>query len=305
MFFLAAGDNAIEHVLDKTLIEIGGVPVLTMHMVTLVAAAAGLLWIMSMAARSIATGPASMGNERYLAKGRLTQLIELMVVYLRDQMIKPVIGEDATRIYLPYLLTVFFFILANNLLGLIPLVDLQHLLGIDELTGGKTWIGGTATSNLAVTGALALVSFLVIQVHGYQQLGVKGWLKHLLGGAPWWLFPIMVPVELAGHLIKPAALAIRLFANMVAGHTLLATLVLFGYAAARGGSGLLGVGGITLASGIFAVLISFLELFVAVLQAFIFMFLTAVFISLMSHHDEHGEHLEQPTGEPGAVPAET
>jgi F-type H+-transporting ATPase subunit a len=290
---LLASENAIDHVLDKPLIVMDGMPVLTMHMVTLVAATLLVLWVLLIAARSIATGPASQGNDRYLTKGRIGQLVEVMITYLRDQMIRPVIGERATNAYLPYLLAVFFFILMNNLLGLIPLMDLQHVLGIDKLTGGKTWIGGTATGNLAVTAALAFVSFLVIQIHGLKELGLKGWAHHLLGGAPWWLFPIMVPVELAGHIIKPAALAIRLFANMVAGHTLLATLVLFGYTALKAGTGVLGVSGITLAAGVFAVLISFLELFVAVLQAFIFMFLTAVFISLLSHHGEHEAHGEE------------
>ena len=91
------------------------------------------------------------------------------------------------------------------------------------------------------------------------------------------------------------ALAIRLFANMVAGHTLMAVLLGFGAAAATGGSGALGIGAISLVSGMAAVLVTFLELFVAFLQAFIFMFLTAVFISLLSHHEqEHGDTAQQP-----------
>jgi len=103
--------------------------------------------------------------------------------------------------------------------------------------------------------------------------------------------PLIFVVEFMGLFIKPAALSIRLFANMVGGHTLLATLLMFGAMAMQAGMGWIGVGSISLVSGIFAVLITFLELFVAVLQAFIFMFLTAVFISTMSHHDEdHEEH---------------
>ena len=98
-------------------------------------------------------------------------------------------------------------------------------------------------------------------------------------------------MEIAGHFIKPTTLAIRLFANMVAGHTLMAVLTGFGLAAAQGGMGAFGIGTISLVSGFAAILVTFLELFVSFLQAFIFMFLTAVFISLMSHHDEagHGE----------------
>jgi F-type H+-transporting ATPase subunit a len=96
-------------------------------------------------------------------------------------------------------------------------------------------------------------------------------------------------VELAGVFIKPVALAIRLFANMVGGHVLLATLLLLGSTFMSEGSSGGVVAGVSVLSGVAAVLITFLELFVAFLQAFIFMFLTAVFISLMSHHEEHDE----------------
>ena len=297
MIYLAA-DDAMAHVLDHTLVEIGGVPVITLHMVMLVLCALLTLWIMKRAALAIGTGPESEGNDRYLTKGALNQLIEMIVLFLKDNMIEPVLGEKQTRRYLPYLLSVFFFILTINLVGLVPLLDFFHLLGWHH-----PWLGGTATANLAVTGALAVVSLVVIQVHAFRELGAKGWAHHLLGGAPWWLFPIMVPVELAGHIIKPAALAIRLLANMVAGHTLLATLFLFGKSAAAAGKGTVAIGGISIAAGVFAFLISFLELFVGILQAFIFMFLTAVFISLMSHHDEHEAHDETHGSEPAAAAA--
>ncbi len=276
--------DATGHVLDKTLVHgPGGKPLLTTHMVTLVVATLLILWILVKAAKAIQTGPASEGNDRYVTKGRLAQLVEMVVVYLRDQMIEPVMGKRLTDRFLPYLLTVFFFVLMNNMLGLLPLFDVQEIFGLDE---HKLWIGGTATGNLAVTAALAFVSFLVIQINALRDLGLRGWVHHLLGGAPWWLFPIMVPVELAGHIIKPAALAIRLFANMVAGHTLLATLLFFGYGAYKTGMGAFGIGSITFVSGLGALAVWFLELFVAVLQAFIFMFLTAVFVTLLSHHDE-------------------
>ena len=97
-------------------------------------------------------------------------------------------------------------------------------------------------------------------------------------------------VELVGHLVKPAALALRLFANMFAGHTLMAVLVGFGVMAVRADMTVLGWGSISAISGGAAIMILFLDLFVAFLQAFIFMFLTAVFISLLSHHDEEHEH---------------
>ena len=174
----------------------------------------------------------------------------------------------------------------------------KNLLGAD-VPAGTDWVffGGTATASISVTAGLAIFSFIAIQMHAFRELGVKGWLEHLCGGkdllvgpkALWLVVPIIFVVEFMGLFIKPTALAIRLFANMVGGHTLLATLLLFGAMALQGGLGFLGIGGITVLSGIFAVLITFLELFVAILQAFIFMFLTAVFISTMSHHDEHEE----------------
>jgi F-type H+-transporting ATPase subunit a len=288
--FLAA-DDPIEHVTDYYLLKVGGVPVLTMQMVTMIVVTGLFLLTMVRAAAAIATGPASQGNERYLTKGRLGQIIEALIVYLRDQMLVPVLGEEHTRRYLPYLLTLFFFILFNNVFGLIPVLDILHLFGVHDPV-----IGGTPTANIMVTGALALISFLVIEAHGMRELGLKGWLLHNCGGlvpGPVYLLPIaalVFVVELAGHFIKPTALAIRLFANMFAGHTLMAVLLGFGAAAAKGTMGVAGVASVTAVSGLAAVAITFLELFVAFLQAFIFMFLTAVFISLLSHHDEEHEH---------------
>jgi F-type H+-transporting ATPase subunit a len=311
--FLAADIDPLGHVLDRNLI--GGEhsllaelahangwhlpawlehapPLVTMHMVTLVVAALIILWIMLAAARAIDTGPASLGNDRYLTRGRLGQLVEVITLYLRDKVVQPVLGESTSR-YLPYLLTLFFFVLMNNLLGLVPLLDLQHIAGVSFGDPHFAVIGGTATGNLAVTGGLAIVAFLVIQIHGLRELGVVGWAKHLLGGAPAYLAPIMVPVELMSMLIKPAALAIRLFANMLAGHTLMATLALFGLMSVQGLQSWIAGFGVSLVAGAFAVAISFLELFVAFLQAFIFMFLTAVFIGQLSHHGDHGEHEDE------------
>lgn len=288
MPFLAAADPA-SHVVDQYLIP--GLP-LTMHTVTLVVVASLFLFAMLRAAKGIATGPESEGNERYITKGRFAQLVEAITVYLRDQMLIPVMGERVAKRYLPYLMTLFFFVLFMNLFGLVPIVDLLHLLGVHT-----TFIGGTATASITVTGALAVVSFFMIQAHALRENGVKGWFIHHFGGlmpGPIFLLPVALlvfVVEVAGDFIKPAALAIRLFANMVAGHILMAVLIGFGAMVARDGAGLPGVIGVSLVTGGAAVAITFLELFVAFLQAFIFMFLTAVFISLMSHHDDHGhEH---------------
>jgi F-type H+-transporting ATPase subunit a len=285
---LVIAADPLGHVLDKTLLATpGGTPLLTMKMVTMVAGVGLLLLALRKAAGAIETGPESQGNERYITKGAFAQMVEVIVLYLRDTVIKPQLGE-ATNRFLPFLLTIFFFILVNNLLGLVPLMDLQHLLG------GMLWgdphfavIGGTATGNIAVTGALALIAFIVIQVNGIRSSGIGGWARHFMGGAPWYIAPIMVPVEIMGTFIKPFALALRLFANMTAGHVLLAVLIGFTGLILKSPAIGVPVGVVSVAA---AVAILFLELFVAFLQAFIFMFLTTLFIAQLSHHhhDEHG-----------------
>jgi F-type H+-transporting ATPase subunit a len=298
---IAAGGNPIDHIVDK---KAFGTEWLWLSMLSLVVAGVLALLVMSRAARAIATGPESMGHERYVTKGRLSQLVETIAIYLRDEMLKPVMGERLAAAWLPFLLAQFFLILILNLFGLIPFFDAQEFLfglmgrKLDPLPYDKTHVlfGGAATASISVTAGLAVCSFVAIMWQSVRELGVKGTLEHLCGGpdlvrgplALWLVIPIIFAVELAGMFIKPAALAVRLFANMVAGHTLLVVLFGFGASAAKLGMG--GVAGITAVAGAFAVAITFLELFVAFLQAFVFMFLTAVFISLMSHGDEHHEH---------------
>lgn len=278
---LAAGDNPLGHVLDRD-----GIGPLTMNTLSLILVGGLLIYVMQVVARSIAVGPESEGRDRYVTKSSLGSLIEVICVYLMDTVITPQLGKDTKR-FAPFLLTLFFFILLNNLFGLVPLLDLQHLLG--SFVGDKHFaiIGGTATGRIAVTGALALIAFALWHVNGLRSSGLKGWLAHFLGGGPLYLAPIMIPVEIIGTLVKPGALAIRLFANMTAGHVLLSVIIGFTSAAPEA-LGLIGTP-ISLIAGIAAVLIMFLELFVAFLQAFIFMFLTTLFIAQMAHHD-HDEH---------------
>jgi F-type H+-transporting ATPase subunit a len=244
------------------------------------------------AANKIATGPESQGNARYVTSNPLAHMIEVICVYLRENTVRPLLQSRTDR-FMPFLWTLFFFVLVNNLLGLVPLLDFQHALfsGMDE--HGLAALGGTATQSIYVTGVLAAVSFLVWTAAGIRELGIMGYLKHLTGGAPVYIWIIIVPVEIMGTFIKPIALAIRLFANMTAGHILLAALAGFvltglGLITSGGLNSVLG-GGITVTAFAGSIAIMFLELFVAVLQAFIFMFLTTVFISQLSHHHDH-EH---------------
>jgi len=286
---LAAGDP-LSHVLDRTLFSfhVGSMKLdFTMNTLTMLIAAVVFVWVVSVAAKAIGTGEASEGNERYITKGKLSQMMEVIVLYLRDNVIKPQLGEDTNR-FLPLLLSIFFFILINNLFGLVPLLDIQHLAGSFAGDPHFAVIGGTATGRIAVTAALATVVFLVWNLWGIKSGGIFGWAKHFTGGAPWYLWPIMIPVELMGLIVKPAALTIRLFANMTAGHILLAVLILF-VPALVAKFGWLGGGPIAVVPFLGAVAIMFLELFVAFLQAFIFMFLTTLFIAQMGHH-HHDEH---------------
>ncbi len=113
---LLGADNPTDHVTDLPLLETaGGTPLLTMHMITMIAVAGACVLVMMKVANAIATGPESEGNERYITKGRLAQLAEAIIVYLRDEMLIPVLGEKHTKRYLPYLMTLFFFVLFQNL----------------------------------------------------------------------------------------------------------------------------------------------------------------------------------------------
>ena len=257
------------------------------------------------AASRIRTGRDDQGNERYVTRGRLAQIVEVIVVYLRDEMVQPILGEKQTRRWLPFLFSIFFFILVLNLVGLLPLQDLHHFFGLHHFL-----LGGTATANINVTASLALFAFVAIQVHSFRELGFIGWLDHLTCGLTkgpkglWLVVPIVFAVEFAGVFIKPVALAIRLFANMMGGHILLATIIMLPSMAQLGlepGSG--AWFGVSIATGSFAVALTFLELFVAFLQAFVFMFLTAVFISLMSHeeHEDEDHDVDEVAAEVAAI----
>jgi F-type H+-transporting ATPase subunit a len=313
--FVLASDSPLGHVQDKPsvlsldMIDLGEIGTMTVQTVALVMSLGVLLWVLFAAAKRIRTGKESEGNERYVTKGRLAQIVEVVLMYLRDELIQPVLGEKQTRRYMPFLMTLFFFILTVNMLGMLPLEDVQNLIG--SLWGNPQFaiFGGTATSNISVTAMLALVSFIVIQFHSFRELGFLGWLDHLTCGLTrgpkglLFVVPIVFAVEIAGVFIKPAALAIRLFANMMGGHILLATLLLLpSQMQAQFGLGFGGTATLTVVSGAVAVMITFLEFFVAFLQAFIFMFLTAVFISLMSHEEHIEEHATE-EGDVQVVPA--
>jgi F-type H+-transporting ATPase subunit a len=185
--------------------------------------------------------------------------LEALVLYLRNDVILPNVGPHGNG-YVPFLLTLFFFILFANLLGLVP-------------------YGATATGNISVTATLAIVTFIVIELAGMKAQGwgyintIVFWPHDMSLGLKLPITFILTPIEIIGKLTKPFALAIRLFANMVSGHVVLLALtsLIFTFA-----TWILVPVPIAMAIGI-----SFLELFVAFLQAFIFTLLSSVFIGLI------------------------
>ncbi len=222
----------------------------------------------------------------YRAKGILSNLVESVCLYLRDDVFKPVLGDQTDR-FTPMLWTFFFFILVCNLMGLVPLLDITALMGLNHGHG----VGGTATQSIWVTFALSFVAFFFYNFVALLNDPI-GYFKHLTGGAPWFMWPIMVPVEIIGMFVKPVALMLRLFANMTGGHIVLA--VFLGLVGTLVGElGALGAG-IGVIPFLGALAINMLEVLVAFIQAYIFTFLTCLFLGqlVVHEHDEHDEHEE-------------
>lgn len=185
-------------------------------------------------------------------------LFEPIILFVRDDIARPNLGAKYER-YMPYLLTVFFFIWFNNILGLIPFFP----------------GGANLTGNISVTLVLAMMTFLITTFSGNKYY----WSHIFLPPVPKWLYPVMVPVEIVGIFTKPIALMIRLFANITAGHILMLSLICLIFIFKN-----LMIAPIAVP---FAVFISLIELLVAFIQAFIFTILSALFIGMAveEHHD--------------------
>lgn len=197
--------------------------------------------------------------KKSLVPKRIANVFEVMILFVRDEIVKPTLGEGYEK-FVPYLLTLFFFILFGNLLGLIP-------------------YSSTFTSNIAVTATLAIFSFFAIQIGGIRQNGFFSYFKGLVPkGIPSWMLIIMIPVEILSLFTKPFALAIRLFANMIAGHIVILSML--------GLIFFIGTYFVAPASVLFAIFIYLLEILVALIQAYIFTILTSLFIG-MAVHQEH------------------
>ena len=201
----------------------------------------------------------------------LQSLVEMLVVFVRDSIVRPMIGEEHYQKYLPYMLTLFFFIFFSNCMGLIPFFP----------------AGANVTGNIAVTGILALITFFITNISGnkhywmdiFNTPGVPAWLK---------IFPLMPVVELMGVITKPVVLMIRLFANMTAGHIVVLGFVVIIFIISNTLS--VGVGaGVSVLSVVFSVFIDVLECLVAYIQAFVFTMLSSLYIGMAVQEPHHAK----------------
>lgn len=287
-----AADNPVDHVVNHRFWVVDGWWLWSGNQTIIVLAGLICILLGLWLAKHVSTGPESEGHDAYVTRNLFAHMLEVIAVYLRDNVAEPLLHER-TRKFMPFLWTLFFFILTCNLLGLVPFLDANHVLDATAKKNGTAFIGGTPTQSLWVTGVLAAISGVLIIVSGIRELGPKEFVLHMTGGLPLnkpAFLPIVALVfviEAVGvFVIKPVALALRLFANMTAGHILVATMFFFtGLAFAN--LGFIAAGGITIASALAATAIYFLEIFVGFLQAFVFMFLTVVFISQFQHHGDH------------------
>lgn len=219
----------------------------SLFMMFIVVIAASLLIISSARSTARKKVPKGFGN-----------LLEIVTIFIRDDIVLPNMGKEGLRL-LPYFLSLFFFILFCNLIGLVPFMT-------------------QPTKNLSVTTALALLTFFITQIEGMRKNGVGGYLKGLVpSGIPGFVLPVMILVEFVGLFTKPFALLMRLFANITAGSIIILSLIGLIFVMEYVG---------IIISVPFTIFIYFLELFIALLQAYIFTMLSVLFVS-MAMHQEH------------------
>jgi F-type H+-transporting ATPase subunit a len=234
----------------------------TKHVVFLALAAFLVFLTMKLAGVALARQRAGENAPRGFAAA-----MEGLVLWVRNDIAIANIGHDGKK-FAPLIMTLFFFILYSNLLGLVP------------------W-GSTPSGNIAMTGALAILAFFTIEISGLVKLGPRGYLRTIfpkmpgMSGAGGVAISIaMGPIEILGKLVKPIALAVRLFGNMTAGHFVVLSLLGIVFLFGNLGVWSYGIAGATV---MIVVAIMLLELFVAFLQAYVFALLSAVFIGLMQH----------------------
>jgi F-type H+-transporting ATPase subunit a len=287
-----AGEVIIEHVansgLDHPLIHlptIAGIDFsVTKHVF--------MLWTVAILVFVVVT----TAVRRYIRQDRLIpspfmNAIETIVEFIRDSVVRPSVGDKWTLTWTPLLLTLFFFILVANAIGMVPVFEVLGLVnhwvlhaGEESFLGRLLHGGATATSNFNVTAALAVISFFAIIVAGSRAHGaVQHWKNMVPHGVSPFLAVALIPIEILGMLVRPFALTMRLAANMTGGHIAILAILSFVFIFAEMAGGFVGMGIGVLFSVPLAVGISALEIIVILVQAYVFTLLTAVFIGMAIH----------------------
>ena len=224
-------------------------------------------------------------NQGLKAPRKMTGAIEFVILFIYDGVIKPTLKNKANK-FAPYLLTVFFFILVMNLLGLIVIFP----------------GGANLTGNIAVTLVLAIITFLITNIFATKHY----WKEIFNPDVPWWLkwpLPIMPIIEIFGVFTKPAALTVRLFANMMGGHmiVIVLTLLIFIFAA----MGPVVTGATAVVSIIFSVFMLLIDVLVSFIQAYVFTMLSTLFIALGQEEGHHEDHKKEEDPHAPGLPAST
>ncbi len=287
-----AGETIIHHVANSSINEpliklptILGIDFsVTKHVLMLWLVAATLFVVITWVVRRY------LKQDRLIPSGAMNGL-EAIVEFVRDEMVRPNVGNKWVSTWAPLMLTFFFFILGANMIGLIPIFDVLGLLDhyvlhtaegsfVKEVMHGGT----TATANYNVTAALATITFGAIIVAGSKAHGVvKHWMNLVPHGLAWPIYILLIPIEIMGMFVRPFALTMRLAANMTGGHIAILAILSFVFLFAEMGGALTGIGAGVIASVPLAVGISALEIIVVLVQAYVFTLLTAVFIGMAIH----------------------
>lgn len=257
---ILASASILDEIASKTLFSIGGFH-FTNHMLMISVAAILLLIVIPLSVAKIKLVPHGAGNA-----------IEAICVFIREDLARPFLKEQTDK-YIGFLWTLFFFILTMNMLGLVPLDRIFWLVS----GGHENHLSGSPTANIWVTGALATFAFVVFHGAGIAENGIIKYFKEFCPKVPKIMYPFLYPLEIISSFVRLFSLAIRLFANILAGHILLGTIL--GFIVVYKNMM------VATASLSFTVLMSLMEIFVAFLQAYIFTFLTAIFMGFAIHPD--------------------
>ena len=240
------------HALDSTLFTIPGIGFEVTRFGVMIVLAGLVLLAMAM----------RMDRKSAVPQGFIRNMFESIMLFIRDEMVRPTMGRQYGDRFLPFFCTLFLFILAINLLGLIPIPI----------------VGGTATSNYLVTGTLAIMILGLSVVSGFVVHGAGGFMKTFIpGGLPAAIVPLLFPLEVIGFLIKHSVLCVRLFANMIAGHLVLGAFIGLIFVSKSYLTAVPSIG--------MALFISGLELLVAFIQAYVFTLLSVLFVGGVVHPD--------------------